>query len=247
MLLAFDRARNLVISGTGNIVIVTRRERASAVPVESTVALGSRLAAVLAITRLTAVITSTRRRAVIATAGRASVTVITGRASRVDAKLETTKLGALDLVKGTLVVVTVVVLDDTLVRTSGINIGERDGTVLATNILEVLPAGVGRKVGDDAAELATTEARLTARRRGDRGAVARRRFSSTTTAAVVRVRAVASRLRTTALALLGVLDYDALAHEVLTIKVLDGILSITMMLELDKAKCAHDADIVEAL
>lgn len=118
--------------------------------------------------------------------------------------------------------------------------------MLAANVFEILPARVRRQVGDDAAELAATDAWLSARRRGS---IARRRLPAIAAAAasaVVRVGAIASGFTTT-LAALGMLHYDALAHEALAIKILDSVFSVTRVLELDKSKRAHDADIVETL
>lgn len=128
-----------------------------------------------------------------------------------------------------------------------VDIGERDGAVLTTNVLEILPAGVGREVGNDTTELAAADTRFTARRRGStiagRGSIPAIAAAATT---VESVRTVAGRLTTTLTALC-VLDYDSLAHEVLAVEILDGIFGITRVLELDKTERAHNADIVQAL
>lgn len=241
--------KRLVVARARDVIVITRRKRASAVV--ATVTLGNGLAAVLAVTGLTAVVTSTGRRAVIATTRRrAAVAVIARRTSGVDAELVASQLGTFDPVESTLVVVTVVVLDHTFVGAGGIDVGKSDGAVLATNILDVLPAGVGRKVGDDAAELATTETGLAAGRRSTTTVAGGRSVSTVAAAAsatsTVRVASVASGLAAT-LAALCVLDQNALAHEVLAVKVLDGVFGVTRVLELDEAERAHNTDIVKAL
>lgn len=223
--------------------------RNGASAVIAAVALGDRLATVLAVAGLMAVITSTRRGAVIATTRRrAALAIIARWTSRVNAELVATELDAFDLVEGTLVVVTVVVLNDALFGTGSVDVGERDGTVLTADVLEILPARVGRQVGNDATELAAADPRLTSRRR--RSAVAGGGSVPTVAATtagstIVGVGGIASRLTTTLCALC-LLNYDSLAHKVFAIKVLDGIFSVTGVLELDKAKRAHDANIVEA-
>lgn len=235
----------LVIAGSGHVVVVAGREGASTVV--SAVALGSGFAAVFAVAGLAAVLATARGRAVVTTTGRAAVSVVSvvaSGASGVDAELVAAQLDALDLVEGALVVVAVVVLDDALIGARRVYIGERDGAVLAADVLEVLPAGVGRQVGDDAAELTAADAGLSAR---GRSAVAGRRLpAGRATTTVVRVGAVAGGLAAT-LATLGMLNYDALAHEVAAVEVLDGIFGIARVFELDESERAHDADILEAL